>query len=457
MTIDAFPPLKQLPGIIAKRSALWWDLDLGYLAQSGHTAELHMPRRVRGTIALLSGSLLAFILWSAIAQVNEIAKTEGEVVPSGHVQNIQHLEGGIVREILVQEGERVEEGQILLKLDGAGSEQDLSEIRAKELSLSLQAERLRAYVQGKVPNFDKYNAPQTMVDEQKAIFAGMMRARAGEEDVLRQQIAQRRDALAALQSDRASQGRSLGYAKEARDIQRGLLAKGLASKMNVLKREDDVSTAQGRISTLTQQIAQAEKEISEFEQRLTASGAQKHDDRYQELDKTEGELAQVREGVKKGEGRVGRLEVKAPVSGYVKGLKINTLGGVVGSGESLMEIVPVAPQLVVEVKLSPKDVGHVRLGQNVVVKVDSFDYARYGVIEGRLEYVSATTFVDESRQSFYRARIRLDHDYVGKQAGAYRVLPGMTVDADIVTGKKSVLSYLLKPVQIALNTAFTER
>ena len=379
------------------------------------------------------------------------------MVPSGHVQNIQHLEGGIVKEIAVQEGERVEIGQVLLRLDGAGSEQDLSEIRAKELSLSLQAERLRAYVEGRAPDFTKYNAPQTMVDEQKAIFSGMMRARAGEEDVLHQQIAQKRDALAALQSERATQTKSLGYATEARNIQRSLMEKGLASKMSALKREDDVSTTQGRMNTLTQQIAQAQKEINEFEQRLSASGAQKHDDRYQELDKTEAELAQVRESVKKSAGRVGRLEVKAPVRGYVKGLKVNTIGGVIGSGETLMEIVPVAPQLVVEVKLSPKDVGHVSLGQKVMVKVDSFDYARYGIIEGRLEYVSATTFVDESRQSFYRARIRLDHDYVGKVAGAYRVLPGMTVDADIVTGRKSVLSYLLKPVQIALNSAFTER
>ena len=433
------------------------DLSLEGLDNGGYRDDLPMPRNVMTTLLMLAAVTFSFIVWAACAQVNEIARAEGEVVPSGHVQSVQHLEGGIVREILVEEGEQVKTGQLLLQLDGGGSEQDLSELLSRQLSLSLQAERLRAFVHGVAPNFTGLHAPKKLVDEQQAIFDSMKMARGQDESVLVQQIAQRRDALKAITSERATQSRTLQNASEARNIQKALLEKGLASRMTYLARDEAVNAAQGKVSTLTQQMAQAQKEIGEFEQRLSALGAQQKDNAYQELDKAEAELSQMRETVKKQEGRVGRLEVRAPVDGYVKGLKINTLGAVVASGQVLMEIVPVASQLVVEVKLSPKDVGHARIGQIVFVKVDAFDYARYGVIDGILESLSATTFVDESRQSYYRARIRLSHNYVGLQPGAYQVLPGMTADADIVTGRKSVLSYLLKPVQIALNTAFTER
>lgn len=431
---------------------------LRYLSQVPLMEEMYIPRIIRISMLTFSFALFLFVLWSAITPVNETAKARGEVVPSGYVQIVQHLEGGIIREILVKDGEFVHQGQLLLLLDGGGTGNDLAELEARQLSMKLQAERLRAYVENRQPDFGRISgAKESDVREQQRIFVSMMDARQKEIDVVKNQLMQKRQEYDALQKRLATINTSLGLSKEARDIQKTLHEKGLTSKFRYLEKEESYNALSGDKQQVVSEISRAGEQISEYENRLAALNAHNQDETWQQLDKVESSIAQNQESVAKYAERVGRLEVRAPVDGLVKGLEVNTIGGVIGAGQKLMEIVPYNQQLVAQVRINPSDIGHMAVGQPVEVKVHSFDYSRYGSIKGSIEYISATTFVDETGKSYYRARVRLQKNYVGGDSHANLIMPGMTVDADIVTGNKTILAYLLKPIHVAMASSFTER
>lgn len=372
---------------------------LRYLPQSVKLEEAVNPHIIKVTMILISAAVLLFIIWASLTSINEITKADGEVVPKGFVQVVQHLDGGIVTEILTGEGDLVREGQALLKIDDGGARQDLAEAKAKQRFLEIEAERLRAFINNKEADFKQFASAAATAADDTTIT--QMHARSKK---LRE---------------------NLNIAKEALAMQSKLYKQGHASKLTLLKYQ---------------------KEVSEIE-----SAAHK------QLGKIETEVAQHNEVVTKLQNRVDRLEVRSPVYGLVKGLKVNTIGGIIEPGETLMEVVPLDKHLVVEARISPKDVGHVNVGQTVRIKVSSYDFSRYGAVQGRLEFVSATTFLDEQGVPYYRGRVSLSQNYVGENAGANAILPGMTVEADIVTGEKTILAYLLKPIHLSLKTALTER
>lgn len=427
------------------------------ISLSFYLPEHYRPRAVYWAAVMLSVGLFGLLLWSMLANVSEMARTEGEVVPDGHVQVVQHLEGGIVTDILVKDGDRVSKDQLIVKLNGAGTEQDLAELMARQGGLELQAERLRAFIHQESPKFTEINAPESMKREQMRMFQDMLLARQSEREVIQHQIAQRHNALARLETERKTIAGNAGIARESRNIQKTLLDKGLTSRTLYLKRQEELNTMEGKGSSLSREIAQANQEISEFDQRLKALDTGSRDRAWQELERIRSELAQNKENLTKLNNRVGRLEVRAPVDGYVKGLKLNTLGSVVGSGQTIMEIVPLDKPMVVEIKISPNDIGHVAPGQPVQIKVDAYDYVRYGIAEGTLESISATTFVDNDNATYYRGRVVLAEHVLHSNGKDLPIIPGMTVDANIVTGSKSIFSYLIKPIRVAADTALTER
>lgn len=432
---------------------------LRYLAQTPLLEEMYVPRVIRTALMTFSAAILIFIGWAAFTQVNEAAKARGEVVPSGYVQIVQHLEGGIIREILVKEGEFVSKGQLLIRLDGAGTDQDLSELEARLRGLRLQAERLRAFVDNRAPAFDgmtNSNSAEAMAEQQR-IFESMMDSRRKEADVLKNQLVQKKQEHEALQQRLATTESSIKLVREARDIQKDLTSKGLASRFRYLEKEEALNSLMGEKQQIVSGIASAAEQITEYENRLASLSARHQDESWQQLDAVESEIAQTQESVVKYKEKVERLEVRAPVDGLVKGLEVNTIGGVIAAGQKLLEIVPYNQQLVVEVRILPGDVGHMSIGQPVQVKVHSFDFSRYGAIKGSLEFISATTFLDENSKSYYRGRVRLQRNYVGNNPEQNIIMPGMTVDADIITGSKSILAYLLKPIHVAATTSFTER
>ncbi len=435
----------------------WLNDDLTTASQSMQVEESHLPRLLTLMVTVLTSATLLFIVWAAITPVKELARTNGQVLPSGYSQLVQHLEGGLVRQIYVHEGDFVQKDQLLVSLDGAGLEEDFKEQQALVHALTLQVERLHALLEDRPMQFPPDMSAAEIAD-QKRMLDEMRTTRASELSVLDEQIAQKKIMITRLSQSLSTAHSTLGVAAESKDIYAKLNAKGLATRSTYLSRQQEVLAREGDVNSIARQIEEGKRELTEFEQRRQALAGQQRDGAYSELRKAESDLAQANESLKKRNDRVGRLEVHAPVMGYVKGLKLNTIGAVIPAGQTLMEIVPVDEKLIVEAHISPQQIGRVMPGQPVRVKVDSYDYVRFGVIEGTLESISAMTFVDEmKRQDYYKGRVVLSRNYAGPTPGKHLILPGMTVDADIVTGEKTILGYLMKPIQVAVHNAMTEQ
>lgn len=431
--------------------------DIDDLGQSLGLEETHLPKLLKFSIMLFSASTFAFLIWAGFTNVKELARTEGQVIPAGYSQIVQHLEGGLVREILVHDGDFVQQDQVLARIDGAGTEEDLREQEELVQSLTLQALKLRALIDGKEPDFASANASKDEVAEQQRMYVATRNARGGEKTILREQIAQRYQTIERLKQSLATAQANLGVAQESKDIYEGLEAKGMAARTALLAKQQEYNSRSGEVESIRKQIDEAQSELSEYNKRLSSLSMQQQDSAYTDLNRVESELSQARESLKKRSDRVTRLEVKSPVTGYVKGLKLNTIGSVIPAGQTLMEIVPAEETLVVEVRIPTEQIGRVAIGQPVQVKVDSYDYVRFGTVDGKLDYVSAMTFTDEARNEYFKGRVTLARSNIGPALSNHKIIPGMTVDADIVIGEKTVLAYLLKPIRSAIYNSFTEQ
>lgn len=432
--------------------------DLNDLTRSVLYEEVPNQDLMRLTIIVIGVAFVLFIVWAGITNVNEVARAKGEIIPSGYSQIVQHLEGGIVSDILVEEGDLVESGQIIMRMGGIGAEEDYAALAQKQASLSLQAERLRALAYDKTPEFSDFaNGDDEAVAYQQRILESARQAYESERKVLEDQLSQKQKVLERLQGEKDTADKELSAGKELLAMKTTLERKGSVSRKDVIDSQREVNRLEGEVRSVESEIDAATQAISEFENRLQTLQNKSTDAALKELEEVENQMAQNKETLNKLQGRVQRMSVRAPVRGLVKGMRINTIGGVIGPGEPIMEIVPLDRTLIVEAHIEPRDIGNLRVGQPARVKVSAFDFSRYGVIEGTLEFLSATTFVNEEGRSYYKGRIVLDKNHVGPDPKKNLILPGMTVEADIITGEKTVLAYLLKPIHTSLNSAFRER
>ncbi|MDP2205926.1 MAG: HlyD family type I secretion periplasmic adaptor subunit, partial [Alphaproteobacteria bacterium] len=412
---------------------------------------------VRATMAVVSFAFLGFLSWAAFANIHEIARTPGEIVPSGFQQAIQHLEGGMVREILVQEGDSVEKGQIVLRLDGAGIEADLKRAQEQALTLQLQEERLRAFLENRAPGFPaEAMARPDMLRDQESFFSSMQAAQEKERGVIRQQIDQKKQSIGALQAELDTARQNFRIVSDLYAKRREMNRQGVMPEARVMETEQQHNHLQGQIRSVQSQIGAAQAAIREYQGRLAALDAGAAEGSNQRLDVIISAQVQNHELITKLRERVARLDVRAPVRGTVKGLAVNTIGNVVQPGQTLMEILPADAPLVVSLKIPPRYIGHIHTGQSVQVKCSSFDFSRYGALPGTLEFISAASFSGDGGERYFQGRVRLSRSHVGEDT-RNAIIPGMTVMADIITGEKTVLQYLLKPVRNAMSTAFTER
>lgn len=428
-----------------------------YLSQALQLEEAVNPHIIIATMTMVSLAIVGFIVWAGFTNINEVARTPGEVVPYGYQQTVQHLEGGIIKTIAVREGDVVQEGQILVTLDDASIREDLERASSKELSLEMQAERLRAFTEGREPDFSRFiGVTDEMISDQRSFFEGMRTAREKEEQVIWDQIAQKKQAINSLKADLETAQQNLKITDDIYQRRAALNKKGYASDMQLLGDKKQLNDAKGQIKLLENKVLVARTEIGEFEARLESLSASQYDEAHEKLDQILTEKDQNAKIIEKIKERIGRLAIRAPVHGLVKGLAVNTIGAVVQPGQTVMEIVPLDKKLEVQVKISPKDIGHLAVGQVVQVKFSTYDFSRYGSVQGRLDRISATTFTGENGERYYQGHVILDRNYVGSDP-ANMVMPGMTVMADVITGEKTILQYLLRPVQVAAQTVFTER
>ncbi|MBO6949399.1 MAG: HlyD family type I secretion periplasmic adaptor subunit [Rhodospirillales bacterium] len=434
------------------------DRQTRFLAQSVILEEGGSSGLVRAAMITICVVILMFLGWSMVTNVDEVAVTSGEVIPSGQVQALQHLEGGIVKQILIEEGQLVEQGQVLINLDETAAVTELQKLEARRAGLEIRSERLRALGTGGVPDWSKVGTRYpNMINDQQRIYEGSLEAFFSRQETIRKQIEQRRADLELLDEREQTLTRTAEIFAEELEVREKLYKEGLTSKIAYLDAKRSMNTARGELADLVSERERATEAIKESQSRLDEIETEFREQALAELSESANELIQVEEALVQARDRVRRLKITAPVRGIVKGLNIHTVGGVVPPGEIITEIVPLDKELVVEAKIKPRDVGHVRIGQPVTVKVTTYDFARFGGISGELKDVSASTFLDEEGQPYYKGIIEMDRSYVGRDPAQNRVMPGMTVQADIKTGKKTLFEYLLKPVYSSVSTAFRER
>ncbi len=428
---------------------------LTHLARLQETLPSYMSRV---TIVVISVTVCAFIGWAAFTNVNEVARVPGEVVPLGPQQIVQHLEGGIIKDIGVEEGALVDAGAVMMRLSGSGFNEDLGQVEERQLYLGLQRERLQAFIDGRKPDFQSFaKAPPEQIESQNRMHTAMLEARQSERNIIEEQINQKQNSIKALQSRQAMIGQNLNITNDLLNRKAQLESKGYVSKISYLQTQQEAVTLRGESQQVHAQVEEARAALKEYRDRLTSLDTRFRDDAWKQLEAVENDMAENAKVTDKMKGRVDRLEVTAPVRGLVKSLSVNTVGGVVTPGQTLMEIVPLDRPMIVEVRIPPRHIGHLKVGQPVQVKVSSFDYSRYGSIAGELDYMSASTFQNENGERYYKGRVKLSQNYVGTNPDMNIVVPGMTVMADIVTGDKTIMQYLLKPIRNSMQTAMTER
>lgn len=397
--------------------------------------------------------------WSAIAELDEVAVSTGEVVPLGRIKVVQHLEGGIIKEIYVREGDTVKENQPLMLLDLASTGVNREELRARLDGLLLIAARLEAEANGKTPEF-----PADISTRQPAVLAAQRQtyeARKRELDstvnVMREQVRQRELEIRELDSKRKASARNLELAKQRLNMSKSLLSSGLTARVEHLKLEAEVESLEGEVQILVSSLPRAQAALSESQQRQRELEVKFRREAQDELGKTELEMSRVRELLAKATEQGIRTEVRSPNDGIVKNMKFNTLGGVIRPGDPIMEIVPTGDNLVVESKLNPTDRGYVERGQRALIKVSTYDFARYGGLEGEVILVAPDSTTDQQGNVYFRVVVHPDKTYLGRRPGELPITPGMQTTVDIQTGTKSVMEYMIKPVLKLRSEAFRER
>ena len=427
------------------------------LNRSLHIEEGRPPQSSRMNILVACTIAVAFVIWAAITPLEEIANAPGQVIPSGFIKSIQHLEGGIISEIKIHEGDTVKAGQLLLMLDGKGPQSELEQALAKEAALKIKAERLRAFGLGQKPNFTEFlGEHKNLVDDQQSIYDMQVKNRDDQRAIIDKQQEQQKSLLTIQLGQEKDLREQAAVTEKQRDVNKELFDKRLKTGTEYRNSEENVSRVHKELNQVLNQMQQTKQAIAESENKLTELGTRLRNDALTEMGNVTGEIAQVKESITKLQDRVNRLEIKAPVSGIVKGLKTNTLNGVIQPGEEIMQIVP-ENAMEIEAQVNPKDVGNTQNGQDVTIKISAYDYSRFGSVEGKLKSVSASTFLDENKKPYYKAFISLNQLYVGKNPNMNKIAVGMTVQADIHTGQKTLLQYLIKPVYNAVKSSFTER
>ncbi len=428
-----------------------------YLAQSIRLEDGTSPAIVNALVLTLAVAVLGAISWASVAVVDQVSRADGQVMPSSNVQHVQHLEGGIAARVAVKEGDLVEAGQSILTLDPTQAQSELTQLQAREASRAVRLARLNAFVNQTVPDFGSFaqSHPQ-LVAEQSDILASQIKSQESQRTIINSQIAERRLALATLNSQRETILRSIKLIEEEVDIREQLLKKGLTPRLQYLDILRLLNNTRGQLLQVDGLMARSRENVGEAENRLADLETRTETATVVEIGTLSAELAEIRESLARYFDRVSRLELRSPVRGLVQNIYV-TSGSVITPGQTVAEIVPVEGDLVVEVRLNPKDIGVVEPGMPAILRFNAYDFARYGGVEGTVSKISATTLSTQAGTPYYKVLIAPAHMNIGGKEGENPILPGMVVQADIRAGERTLLEYLTKPISRALSTSFSER
>ncbi len=430
------------------------------LAPFEHEADALISRqRTHRAQAIVRVALLVvvgLIAWAALARVDEVTRGEARVISSRQLQIVQSLDGGVVVEILVKEGQLVEAGQLLLRVDETRATSGVRESQAQGVALRARTARLRALAEDKPfqPPAAATDEEKRTIEEERRLYNARLSELSAQLSINRQQLSQRQQELNEMQARRNAAQRGLELAQQELTQTRPLLATGAVSQVDILRLERDVTRNRGDAEQATAQIARVQAAIGESQRKAQETELVFRGEARRDLAEAMGKLNALNEGAVALADRVSKAQVKSPVRGRVQRLLANTVGGVVQPGKDIVEIVPLDDTLVLEARVAPKDIAFIRPGQAATVKFTAYDFSIYGGLEAKVENISPDTVVDERGNAFYLVRVRTDRASFNDKLP---IIPGMTAEVDVLTGKKSVLSYLLKPLLKVQAYALRER
>lgn len=414
------------------------------------------PLRARALLRLAFLFLLLLVLWAAYAELDEVTRGDGKVVPTSQVQVIQSVDGGIVEELPVREGQLVEAGQLLLRVDSTRFLSTMLESRASLLALQAKALRLQALTQGGsfIPPPELLRDAPDIVAQEMRLYRSRREEISAQVSISQNQLMQRQQELNEVRARKEQAERGLELMLKELNATKPMVATGAVSEVEVLRLDREVARLRGDREQADAQISRVQAAIQEATRRIEEVQLTARNQMSAELSETMSKLSSMSEGGRALADKVKHADIRSPVRGTVKRLLVNTVGGVVQPGKEVVEIVPSDDALILEAQVSPRDIAFLHPGQEAMVKFTAYDFSIYGGLAAEVVNISADSVVDEKGNANYLVRVRTRKASLGPNLP---IIPGMVAQVDILTGKKTVLAYLLKPVLRAKANALSER
>ena len=408
----------------------------------------------RRLIAVAAAGLFVLVVWAAFAQVDEVTRGTGRVIPSSKAQLVQPAEPATVAEILVRSGQTLRQGQLHVRLDDAQSASELGQLQTENERLAVRAERLQGEASGASLGCEEGSG---CAEERRLQQARVETARS-REGALGAAVEQRRRDLQEAQVTASSLEDSVRLAREQVQMLEPLARQNIVPQTELLTAQRELVDVQGRLSAARQAAARASASIREAQADLSAARSEFRQQALNERSEITTRMAVNEETIRGAAARQQRNELRSPADGIVNDVQVTTVGGFVNAGEKIMQIVPVGDKLLVEARVAPSDIAFIKVGDRANVKVTAYDFSIFGGLRGRVQQVSADSIFDEvERQAYYTVLIETDRSYISRGGQRLPIVPGMICDVEILTGSRSILSYLHKPVSKAFDEALTER
>jgi len=414
------------------------------------------PLRAKRLLYGIASVVILLAAWAYVAEVDTVTRGQGKVIPSRQVQILGSQDGGVITDIMVREGDLVAKGQLLIKLDPTRSNSSLGENRAQLIGLQVKAARLSALAGGALfqPTAEMISVAPDVVKEEQQLYQSNLAELSVQQRIADQQLTQRREELNELTARESQLATEYRLADQELSGTRPMLASGAVSEVEILRLEREVNKAKGELQQTRAQIDRVQASIVEAQEKLLGIDLEFANNAREQLTDTVTQINALSEAAAGLSDRVRQTNLVSPVAGTIKQLLFNTLGGIVLPGRDVIELIPADDTLLVEVRIRPQDIGFLAPGQEANVKVTAYDFVVYGGLEGRVEQIGADTVLDEEGNAFYEVTVRTRSADLGADKP---IIPGMTVEVDVLTGKKTVLAYLLKPVLRARQRALSER
>lgn len=419
---------------------------------------LKAPNKLRIILWFWAVTIALFLIWASFAKIDEIVRADGKIIPSGKNQLIQNLEGGIVKDILVREGDIINEGDILIQIENQKSMSNFEETEIEIKELKARIARLKAEAYSMNLKFDKdIKDSKNLISREKSLYTTNIKKLNSRLSIFQEQIKQEESNLKDAKTKIKHYDKSKELLTQELNMLEPLVEKGIRAKVDLLRLKKELNDLEQKKDSTKQSIPRISSTISEIRNKINEARSHFKSKSKEELNKNVMQLQRIKVNSRSAQDSVLRTEVKSPSNGIVQNVFIHTVGGVVKPGEDLIEIVPTDDTLLVEARVKPADIGFIYAQQKVVVKFTAYDFSIFGALKGNIVKIGADTQVDKKGNSYYIVLIKTNKNYLQKNGKNLPIIPGMVVNVDILTGKKSVLDYILKPILKTKEYTFTER